>query len=149
MALSEKLERHCTMLLQRNEAKGPPPTAEELTADLESSDVAKKREALKALITLMIQGENMERLLMTVIRFCLTVEDHTIQKLLQMYWEVVDKYSNSGDLRPEMILVWCAPRDVARPSRRARGCGRLPRLTLAPFAPVRPARTPATRCGTT
>ena len=52
-------------------------------------------------------GEEMPRVLMTVIRFCITVEDHALQKLLMFYYEAVRKYDAQGKLLPEMILVWC------------------------------------------
>ncbi len=48
----------------------------------------------------------MSKLLMTVIRFCITVEDHELKKLLVYFWECVKKYDASGHLKPEMILVW-------------------------------------------
>jgi hypothetical protein len=50
--------------------------------------------------------EDMSKLLMTVIRFCITVEDHELKKLLVYFWECVKKYDASGHLKPEMILVW-------------------------------------------
>jgi len=43
---------------------------------------------------------------MQIIKFCLRSKSHEIKKLLQIYWEVLDKKDlNSGKLKPEMILV--------------------------------------------
>jgi coatomer subunit beta len=78
----------------------------EITADLESQEVGKKVSALKKTIMLVLTGEEMPRLMMTVIRYCITVEDHTLQKLLMLYYECVRKYDSAGKLLPEMILVW-------------------------------------------
>lgn len=75
-------------------------------AELESPDVQRKINALKKGISLLLSGEEMPRMLMSVIRFCLTVENHLLQKLLMLYWEVAKKYDSSGKLLPEMILVW-------------------------------------------
>ena len=82
------------------------PTVAELTAELESTDPARKVAALKKTIMLVLAGEEMPRVLMTVIRFCITVDNHALQKLLMMFYECVRKYDAAGKLLPEMILVW-------------------------------------------
>ena len=56
---------------------------------------------------------------MTVIRFCITVENHTLQKLLMMFYECVRKYDASGKLLPEMILVWCVSHKLRAEAYRA------------------------------
>lgn len=96
----------CTLLVATPE-KVALPTQSELAAELESSDISRKVAALKKAILLLLSGEDMPRILMTVIRFCITQEDHALQKLLMLYWEVVRKYDAAGKLLPEMILVWC------------------------------------------
>ena len=65
--------------------------------------------AVKKCILMILNGEDMSKLLMTVIRFCITVEDHELKKLLVYFWECVKKYDASGHLKPEMILVWYVP----------------------------------------
>ncbi len=88
-------------------APPPAPLAQtEITAELESTDVSKKISALKKTIMLVLAGEEMPRVMMTVIRFCITVESHALQKLLMLYYECVRKYDAAGKLLPEMILVW-------------------------------------------
>lgn len=60
---------------------------------------------------------------MTVIRFCITQDDHQIKKLLMLYWEIVPKYSTDNKLLPEMILVCNALRnDLTSPNEYVRGC---------------------------
>jgi len=102
------MENNCTFLVSAPE-KVPLPTVAEITAELESTDVQRKISALKKTIMLVLSGEEMPRVLMTVIRFCITVEDHALQKLLMFYYEAVRKYDLQGKLLPEMILVWCVP----------------------------------------
>lgn len=94
----------CTFLISVPDKVALPSQAE-LQAELESTDVSRKVAALKKAILLLQSGEDMPRNLMTVIRYCITVEDHTLQKLLMLYWEVARKYDAGGKLLPEMILV--------------------------------------------
>ena len=49
---------------------------------------------------------------MTIIRFVLPVQDHTIKKLLLIFWEIVPKTQSDGKLLHEMILVCDAYRKV-------------------------------------
>jgi len=98
-------ESACTLLVATPD-KVALPTQTELSAELESTDMSRKIAALKKVIMLVLSGEDMPRILMTVIRYCITQEDHTLQKLLMLYWETVRKYGADGKLLPEMILVW-------------------------------------------
>jgi len=61
---------------------------------------------------MMLNGEKMQSLLMTVIRFVMPVQDHTIKKMLLVFWEVVPKYTADGKMLHEMILVCDAYRKV-------------------------------------
>mmetsp|Transcript_8319 Transcript_8319/g.29537 ORF Transcript_8319/g.29537 Transcript_8319/m.29537 type:complete len:971 (-) Transcript_8319:106-3018(-) len=96
-------EEYCPVLLGSDRTAVP--QENEIIADLESSDVERKIGALKKTILLLIQGEELSRVFMTVIRYCITAESHELQKLLMVYWEVVKKYDAAGKLREEMILV--------------------------------------------
>lgn len=72
---------------------------------------------------IILNGEDMSKLMMSVIRYCITVEDHGIKKLLMYFWEVVQKYDAAGNLKPEMILVCNALRnDLNHPNEYIRGC---------------------------
>ncbi len=95
---------YCTLLV--NQDKAALPSHAEVQADLESAEVPRKVAAVKKCILMILNGEDMTKLLMTVIRFCITVEDHELKKLLVYFWECVKKYDASGHLKPEMILVW-------------------------------------------
>lgn len=46
------------------------------------------------------------RLLVTIIRFVLPSLNHKVTKMLQLFWEMVDKTKSDGNLKEEMILVW-------------------------------------------
>lgn len=49
---------------------------------------------------------------MTIIRFLLPTNDHTLKKLLLIFWEIVPKTTGDGKLLQEMILVCDAYRKV-------------------------------------
>jgi coatomer subunit beta len=84
---------------------------EEILKQLEDSDDRVKVKALKSAILLMLGGEPMPRILMTVIRFCINTEHHEFKKLLTLFWEIVPKYDSKKKLLPEMILVCNALRN--------------------------------------
>merc|ERR1740123_1654553 len=70
----------------------------------------------------MINGESYPKLLMTIIRFVVTSNDHRTKKLLTIYWETVDKCKENGELKEEMILVCNALRnDLMHPNEYIRG----------------------------
>ncbi len=71
-------EANCTMLVSPDKVAAP--TEAELMGDLESDSLARKVSALKKIVTLTVAGEPMPRLLMHVIRFCITQEDHELKK---------------------------------------------------------------------
>jgi coatomer subunit beta len=90
---------------------------------MESKDVGSKIEAVKKVILLLLNGERMPQMMMTVIKFCLTTQDHHLQKLLMLYWEVCEKYDSQGQLLPEMILVCNALRNLLNHANEfVRGC---------------------------
>lgn len=112
---------YCTLLVSYD--KIVLPTQAEVQAELESPEVPRKIGALKKCIMMILAGEDMSKLLMSVIRFCITVEDHELKKLLMYFWEVVKKYDASGNPKPEMILVCNALRnDLNHPNEFIRGC---------------------------
>lgn len=118
--MSAETEKHCTVLVYYE--KGVPPTSEELSKKLENKKDSVKAEALQELILLMINGESYPKLLMTVIRFVVTSNDHQVKKLLMIYWEIVEKCKENGDLKEEMILVCNALRqDLMHPNEYIRG----------------------------
>ncbi|XP_021947904.1 coatomer subunit beta isoform X2 [Folsomia candida] len=93
-----------------------------LRSELEKGDLKAKTEALKKVIFMILNGERLPSLLMTVIRFCLPLQDHMVKKLLLIYWEIVPKTSPDGKLLHEMILVCDAYRkDLQHPNEFIRG----------------------------
>lgn len=73
-----------------------------------------KIEALKKTIHMILSGERLPPgLLMIIIRFVLPIPDHTLKKLLLIFWEIVPKTSPDGKLLQEMILVCDAYRKVS------------------------------------
>lgn len=94
----------------------------QMKQDLEKGDIVVKTEALKKTIYMIMCGERLPGLLMTIIRFVLPLQDHTIKKLLLIFWEIVPKTSPDGKLLQEMILVCDAYRkDLQHPNEFVRG----------------------------
>ncbi|KAG6447828.1 coatomer subunit beta [Manduca sexta] len=94
----------------------------QLKIDLEKGDIKKKIEALKKTISIILSGEKIPGLLMIIIRFVLPLQDHTIKKLLLIFWEIVPKTTPDGKLMQEMILVCDAYRkDLQHPNEYIRG----------------------------
>ncbi|RZF48550.1 hypothetical protein LSTR_LSTR011165 [Laodelphax striatellus] len=94
----------------------------QLKLDLEYGDTKTKIEALKRTIHMIANGERLPNLLMIIIRFVLPLQDHTIKKLLLIFWEIVPKTSPDGKLLQEMILVCDAYRkDLQHPNEFLRG----------------------------
>lgn len=79
---------------------------------IEKGDNRTKIEALKKVIHMIANGERLPGLLMIIIRFVLPLQDHTIKKLLLIFWEIVPKTTADGKLLQEMILVCDAYRKV-------------------------------------
>lgn len=112
------MEGPCTVLFAYE--GGEPPNVTELKNQLEHGDENEKIVALKKSIMLLVGGEKLPNILMTIIRFVLPSKNHTIKKLLLLYWEVMNKHGPDSKLLSEMILVWyvirsarrCLPADV-------------------------------------
>lgn len=98
------------------------PNEMQLKLDFEKGDINVKIETLKKVIQLLLNGERLSGLIMTIIRFVLPVQNHTIKKLLLIFWEIVPKTSSDGKLLQEMILVCDAYRkDLQHPNEFLRG----------------------------
>ncbi|EFN68206.1 Coatomer subunit beta [Camponotus floridanus] len=94
----------------------------QLKQDLEKGSVQTKIDSLKKTIHMILSGERLPGLLMTIIRFVLPLQNHTIKKLLLIFWEIVPKTSADGKLLQEMILVCDAYRkDLQHPNEFVRG----------------------------
>ncbi|KAI4329440.1 hypothetical protein L6164_021703 [Bauhinia variegata] len=97
------MEKSCTLLVHFD--KGTPAIANEIKEALEGNDVDAKIDALKKAIMLLLNGESIPQLFITIIRYVLPSEDHTIQKLLLFYLEIIEKTDSRGKVLPEMILI--------------------------------------------
>eukprot|EP01069_Polyplicarium_translucidae_P003695 Polyplicarium_translucidae@DN2384_c0_g1_i1.p1 len=104
-----EFDRNCTVLLY---CSGTPPPVRAMKTKLESKIVSTQEKALASTIRWLINGEtSYNGLLMTVIRFVVPSRGHRIKKLLQIFWEIVDKCKPDGSLKDEMILVCNALRN--------------------------------------
>jgi len=101
MSLAGQTETYCTVLVSYDKAAN----ANQVKEALESGKEKEKREAMKKCVYMMLNGENMDSLFMTIVRYVLPSEDHTIQKLLLLYLEQLQKKDQDGKLLPQMILI--------------------------------------------
>ncbi|KAN0041501.1 hypothetical protein ACTFIV_004042 [Dictyostelium citrinum] len=99
---SGSIEKPCTILI--NYDKGDPPQVNEFKQNFEHGTTEQKIETLKKVILYTINGEPIPQLLMPIILYVMPSNDHTIKKLLLIYWEVIEK-THLGKLKSEMILV--------------------------------------------
>ncbi|KNA22373.1 hypothetical protein SOVF_034580 [Spinacia oleracea] len=97
------MEKTCTLLVHFD--KGTPALANEIREALEGSDVPAKIDAMKKAVMILLNGETIPQLFITIVRYVLPSEDHTIQKLLLLYLEHIDKTDSKGKVLPEMILI--------------------------------------------
>ncbi|CAF0985403.1 unnamed protein product [Didymodactylos carnosus] len=98
------VEQPCYTLINTGQDLEPP-SEMDLRVDLEKGNDKTKAEALKKVIQMMLSGDKFPSLLMIIIRYVMPSQDHTIKKLLLIFWEVVPKHSADGKLLHEMILV--------------------------------------------
>ncbi|XP_030461496.1 coatomer subunit beta-1-like [Syzygium oleosum] len=101
--MQKQMEKSCTLLVHFD--KGAPSLANEIKEALEGNDVPLKIDALKKAVMLLLNGETIPQLFITIIRYVLPSEDHTIQKLLLLYLEIIEKTDARGKVLPEMILI--------------------------------------------
>lgn len=84
----------------------------DLSTNVEHGDENLQIETMKKVIKLLLNGERLPSLLMPIIRFVMPSQNHTIKKLLLIFWEIVPKTTPDGKLLQEMILVCDAYRKV-------------------------------------
>ena len=75
------VERSCTFLVHFDKAG----SQSEIKEALEGSDSAAKVQAMQKAIMMLLNGESLPALFITIVRYVLPSEDHTIQKLLLLY----------------------------------------------------------------
>ena len=80
-------------------------SANEIKEALEGGDPAAKAAAMKNVISQLLNGELLPQIFITIVRYVLPSEDHTVQKLLLLYMEIIEKTGADGKILPEMILI--------------------------------------------
>ncbi|XP_010246790.1 PREDICTED: coatomer subunit beta-1-like [Nelumbo nucifera] len=114
------MEKSCSLLVHFDSST--PALANEIKEALEGNDVPAKIEAMKSAIMLLLNGETIPQLFITIIRYVLPTDDHTIRKLLLLYLEIIDKTDSKGKVLPEMILICQKLRDnLQHPNEYIRG----------------------------
>ncbi|CAN8273328.1 unnamed protein product [Cochlearia groenlandica] len=73
------MDKSSTLLVHYDKGT-PPAVAKEIKEALEGNDVEAKADAMKKAVMLLLNGETISQLLITIIRYVLPSEDHTIQK---------------------------------------------------------------------
>ncbi|KAF6255868.1 coatomer subunit beta [Scenedesmus sp. NREL 46B-D3] len=99
--MANATERSCSMLIYNDKQS----TANEIKEALEGSDTEQKILAMQKAIVLLLNGEQLPQLFITIVRYVLPSEDHTVQKLLLLYLEAIEKTDSAGKVLPEMILI--------------------------------------------
>ncbi|KAJ2995813.1 coatomer subunit beta [Globomyces sp. JEL0801] len=72
---------------------------------LETGKDHEKIAAMKSILELMLHGEQLQSLLMHVIRFVMPSKNKALKKLLMLYWEICPKRNPDGTPKQEMVLV--------------------------------------------
>eukprot|EP01024_Parvocaulis_polyphysoides_P045806 TRINITY_DN4294_c0_g3_i1.p1 TRINITY_DN4294_c0_g3~~TRINITY_DN4294_c0_g3_i1.p1 ORF type:complete len:950 (-),score=181.16 TRINITY_DN4294_c0_g3_i1:400-3249(-) len=99
--MSGSVEKICTMLVSHDK----PASLNEIKGALEGSDEEAKLVAMQKAVLMLLSGEQLPGLFITIVRYVLPSENHSVQKLLLMYLETIEKTDQSGKLLPEMILI--------------------------------------------
>ena len=79
--MAQSVERSCTMLVHFDK----PASGNAIKEALEGNDGPAKVEALQKAIMMLLNGEQLPALFITIVRYVLPSEDHTVQKLLLLY----------------------------------------------------------------
>ena len=80
-------------------------SSKEIKESLEIGSNEEKADAMKKVISLLMNGEHLPQIFITIVRYVLPSEDHLVQKLLLLYMEIIEKTDSEGKLLPEMILI--------------------------------------------
>ncbi|EKX73737.1 conserved hypothetical protein [Theileria equi strain WA] len=89
---------------------------------LEDNSNSKKVAALEQIILLLLRGEDVSSLLMSIIRFAVPSNHHRLKKLVHLFFQIFDMCKPDGTVRDELILVCNALRnDLCSPNEFVRG----------------------------
>jgi len=95
------MEKSCTMLIHFDK----PQAAGDIKEALETGDGPTKAAALKSAVMMLLNGEQLPTLFITIVRYVLPSDDNHVQKLLLLYLEIIEKTDSFGKVLPEMILI--------------------------------------------
>lgn len=73
--------------------------------ELKGYDMELKVNSIKEAVMLLLNSKALPALLITIVRFVLRSEDHTIQKPLLSYLRVIDDTGAKSKFLPETILI--------------------------------------------
>lgn len=79
--MANATERSCSMLIYNDKQAN----VNEIKEALESGETDVKIQAMQRAVTLLLNGEQLPQLFITIVRYVLPSEDHTVQKLLLLY----------------------------------------------------------------
>ncbi len=101
--MAQSVERSCTMLMHFDK----PSSGNEIKEALEGNDGPAKVEALQKAIMMLLNGEQLPALFITIVRYVLPSEDHTVQKLLLLYLVISIYYKSSSLGKDSSALEPC------------------------------------------
>jgi len=78
---SAQTEQRCSMVVFFDKS----PSQGDLKKSLESDNASAKAAAMKQVIAMVLNGEQMDQLFFTIVRYVLPTDDHLVQKLLLLY----------------------------------------------------------------
>ena len=117
----DEASRYCHFIIN-NDSMVEAPQQGELVKTFQSGTLDEKKKALQQLIKLISNDENYPRLLMPVLTNLQMLPDHSIKKLLFLYWEIVEKTNVDGTVKDEITLAVNALRkDLDSPNEFVRG----------------------------
>lgn len=100
--MNATVERSCPLLVHSDKPLSP----KEIKEALEGNDNSSKTQAMKNIVMMLLNQEQLPHsLFITIVRYVLPCEDHTVQRLLLLYLEIIEKTDDNGKLLPEMILI--------------------------------------------
>jgi coatomer subunit beta len=114
-------KRYCHFIISNSDIVEPPQQADIENA-FRKGTIEEKRENLKTLIKMINSDENYPRMIMPVLTCLQQLTDHSIKRILFLYWEIIEKTNYDGTIKEELILACNALRkDLLSPNEFIRG----------------------------
>lgn len=102
--MSTEYERNCTVYVSAD--KTTLMSIDDIRRGLPSKNDNDKANALEHLLLHIMAGTNMNQLMMQVVQHCLHTNNKHIKRLMQLFWEVIDKLNPDGNPKEELLLIW-------------------------------------------